>query len=57
MSKKTYLGADGLYHYDPYGDNTSYHRVGGTYRMSPWWFNRDDSKKKKAKRKAAKKHL
>ncbi len=54
MSKKTYLESDGVYHYDPYGDNTSYHRVGGTYRMSPWWYNRDKKKPKGKKRKTAK---
>lgn len=53
MSNRTWYGPDGLIH-DEYGDNTSYHRVGGTYRMSPWWYNRDKKKPKGKKRKTVK---
>ena len=54
MSKKTYLGSDGVYHYDPYGDNTFCHRVGGTWRLSPYWYSANKPKSKNKKRKTAK---
>lgn len=43
-SGRPYYGSDGLIH-DDYGDNTPYHRIGGTYQMSPWWFNRNKNSK------------
>ena len=54
MSNRTWYGADGLIH-DDYGDNTSYHRIGGTFRMSPWWHDRKKQKSKTQKRNSTKK--
>lgn len=54
MRNKTYLGSDGVYHYDPYGDNTFCHRVGGTWRLSPYWYSANKPKSKNKKRKTAK---
>lgn len=52
MNTRTYYGADGMIH-DDYGDNTPHHRIGGTYQVSPWWFNRNKKSKRK-KRKSSK---